>query len=263
MWNIRNFVRHDNLIINPRTSIFNGGKDNILRYEFPLMQWLIAQPQIWFGESIRFVRISIFLIGVLTLLAFAGIVYELFNDFWTAALSSALLQFSPLFFNYTINPIPDNLALCLSCCYLLSILRYRNSESMSTLIVASIFLSLATLCKLPYILIGIVSLCFVISDLRRKKISQLISKFVIPQLLILIPAIAWYLWVIPTWTGNPILTGQLDEKFVMDDYLKLLDYHRKHMFPNLLLSKPVWLIMILGIYNFCLLYTSPSPRDRG
>lgn len=38
MWNVRNFVRHDNNILNPRISSFNGGKDNLYRYEFPLMQ---------------------------------------------------------------------------------------------------------------------------------------------------------------------------------------------------------------------------------
>ncbi|MBP8086426.1 MAG: hypothetical protein KAY48_03995, partial [Saprospiraceae bacterium] len=37
-WNIRYFVRHDANILNPRQPYLNG-EDNIVRYEFPLMQW--------------------------------------------------------------------------------------------------------------------------------------------------------------------------------------------------------------------------------
>jgi len=72
MWNIRNFVRHDNNICNPRINKFNGGKSNILRYEFPLMQWTIAQVQKAINEEIRVVRIMMFLMGLLTLFSFMG-----------------------------------------------------------------------------------------------------------------------------------------------------------------------------------------------
>jgi len=98
MWNIRNFVRHDNCILNPRINRFNGGKDNILRYEFPLMQWSIAQFQKCFSENIRIVRGSIFLIGLITILTFTIIIKDIFDDWSTAVFSAILLQFSPLFY---------------------------------------------------------------------------------------------------------------------------------------------------------------------
>ena len=56
-WNIRNFYRHDHNILNPRVASFNGGKDNIYRYEFPIMQWCIAQLQRPFGEGIIVTRL--------------------------------------------------------------------------------------------------------------------------------------------------------------------------------------------------------------
>ena|GEM_PF-6907442 len=70
MWNIRNFARHDNNILNPRTNCFNPGNDNLLRYEFPLMQWLLAKPYMKSDENIASVRISLFILGAVTIFGF-------------------------------------------------------------------------------------------------------------------------------------------------------------------------------------------------
>jgi len=71
MWNIRNFARHDNNILNPRTNCFNPGNDNLLRYEFPLMQWLLAKPYMKSDENIASVRISLFILGAVTIFGFS------------------------------------------------------------------------------------------------------------------------------------------------------------------------------------------------
>ena len=118
MWNIRNFVRHDNCILNSRDNSFNGNRDNILRYEFPLMQWTIAQIQKLLGEQIATVRVSVFLIGISTLIFFTLLIHHLFEDWYVAIFSSILLQYSPVFYYYTINPIPDNMAFSFGMAYI-------------------------------------------------------------------------------------------------------------------------------------------------
>ena len=252
MWNIRNFVRHDNCILNPRINRFNGGKDNVLRYEFPLMQWCIAQCARVFGEEIKIVRISIFLIGLLSILAFTIIVKDIFDDWPVAMFSGILFLYSPVFYYYTINPIPDNLALAFSFIYVGFILKHHKSHKLSHLIFASIALMLSTLCKLPYLMFSILSIWFFLKAIFiGKNIISIFKNYALPQLILIIPAFMWYIWVIPSWTGNPILTGQLNEAFVIDEYLHLIYYHLTTMFPNILLSIPVWIITIIGLIDYC------------
>ena len=69
-WNIRNFTRYDFNILNPRVASFNGGKDNIYRYEFPVYQWVIGGIQKIIGEDVSVIRYSTFLLGLCSLLGF-------------------------------------------------------------------------------------------------------------------------------------------------------------------------------------------------
>lgn len=62
--NIQNFYRQDNNIINPRYNHLSLDTDSdIIRMEFPIMQWIIAQTYILFGESILLTRICMLLFG--------------------------------------------------------------------------------------------------------------------------------------------------------------------------------------------------------
>ena len=251
MWNVRNFVRDDNCILNPRVNMFNGGKDNLLRYEFPLMQWSIAQLQIMFGEKISIVRISVFFMGLLSIFSFVITVKDIFDDWLTAVFSGILLLYSPLFYYYTINPLPDNLALAFSFLYVAFILKHRKSNKKYQLIIASLALMLATLCKLPFLMVSIISIWFFLKDIfNGKSIYLKLKNFALPQFIFLLPAFAWYIWVMPGWAGNPILTGQLNEKFVLKQYLSIMYYHITTMFPHILLSIPVWIVMVIGIYGY-------------
>jgi len=248
MWNIRNFTRHDANILNPRINKFNGGKDNILRYEFPIMQWCISKVQLACGEDIKYVRVSLFLIGLFGVTGFFFLMLHIIDDWLVAGIAASLLQFSPVFYYYTINPIPDNLALACSIWYLVFILKYFKNSKFGTLFVASLFLLLATLAKLPFLMFSIVSIThFCVRICSKKKITSNLLAFAGLQLLLISPAIVWYIWVIPTWTGNPILNAGL-EGFDVKEYFKILyDYHMKVMFPHVLLSWPVWILFILGV----------------
>lgn len=248
MWNVRNFVRHDNNILNPRVSHFNGGKDNIYRYEFPLMQWGIAQFQKIGGEQIEIARGTLFLLGVLSVFGIYFLARLQFQNDFTAFFTAFLFQFSPVFFYYTINPIPDNLALTGAIWYLYFILKHRNSKKTKYLIFASSCLLISTLAKLPYLMFAVVSIYIFIKDyLLEVGVRKSILKYPLLQFSILIPAFVWYAWVIPGWSGNPILSGIFSSDINYDQYREIFEYHKEVMFPELLLYWPVWLFALLGI----------------
>ncbi len=251
MWNVRNFVRHDYNILNPRINSFNGGKENILRYEFPIMQWAIASAQKVFGEKIEVVRLFVFIIGIFSTLGIFLTLVQIFSNKATALLTTVLFQYSPVFFYYTINPIPDNLALCCSIWYLYFILTFFKTKNNARLLLASLFLLLATLSKLPFLMFSIISIQhFIKSIFRKQRLTSQNLKFALTQLVILTPALIWYIWVMPTWHGNPILQGVVAEEFHYKRYLGILWYHATYMFPIILLSIPALPLFIIGIYSW-------------
>lgn len=237
--------------MNPRLNTFNNGEDNIRRFEFPLLQWEIAQFERWLGEDIVIVKVFVFLIGLLVIFTFFGIIRDQFGDTLTAGFSAVFLLYSPLFYYYTICPMPDMLALAFGFIYVLFILRHRKSQRRFDLVAASIALSLAALCKLPFLMYSILSIFFFFQGLsERKEFVRRLKTYALPQFLFLIPAFAWYIWVIPTWGANPVLTGHLDEGIDFQEYAKILKYHGGVMFPQILLSLPIWLLLLYGTYYF-------------
>jgi hypothetical protein len=250
--NIRNFHRKDPNILNTRVAHFNGGKDNLYRYEFPVMQWSIAMLQHVFGEDIRVTRISIFIIGFLTLTAFALLLLQIFKDPVIAALGVWGLSFSPVFFYYTVNPLPDNLALCAGFWYLYFAIKNYKKEKTVYHLAAAFFLALATMSKLPYIVLGAVSFVYFLQKWKDLKFipNFTIIKNALLYILLMLPAFFWYRWVMPGWEGNGILHGIFDEHNSLSNVIRILKYHVKVMFPKLLLN-PVSLIFILsGIIVF-------------
>lgn len=251
MWNIRNFTRHDANILNPRQDCFNGGQDNIVRLEFPIMQWGIGMMQRVLGERIEVVRISIFLIGTCTILGIFFIVNFITRDWLTGLITVIFFQYAPVFYYYTINPLPDILALCASVWYLFFIMQYYQfKREKRYLIAASAFLCLATLSKLPYLILSMVSIYFFTKDIRRIGVNR---GSIIPatfQCFGIIPAALWYIWVMPTWGDSEVLTGIFSAGLWTERNGLILDYHLSTMFPRLLLHPPVWLFASIGFILF-------------
>ena len=248
MWNVRNFYRHDANILNPRVSHFNGGNDNIYRYEFPVMQWSIAMLEKVFGEKISVVRVSIFIIGLLSIFFFYLLLQVIGLSKFASLGGAILFQFSPVFYYYTINPIPDNFALMGGIAYLYFIFLYIKTEKHADLILASAALLLATFAKLPFLMFSIVSIVYFLKILvRTKKISKQLFSFVLIQFIFLLPAFIWYAWVMPGWTGNPILTGIFENSLSSQKIIEIAQYHINTMFPYILLNPASWIFFLLGI----------------
>lgn len=244
-WNIRNFYRHDGNILNPRVAAFNSG-DNILRYEFPIMQWSIAKVQKVFGDSNFVMRVILFLQGVFSIIG----IYLLFIEFKFSkilALAGALFfQFSPIFYFYTINPMPDNLALCGAIYYLLFIFRYFKNEKTIHLFLSAFSLMIATLAKVPFLMVAIVSVIYFFdSFIKNKSISRQLIIFTLVQLVFIFPAFLWYIWVFPTWENNGVVKGIFDNKISYDNVVYILKYYRDVMFPMKLMS-PISTVFFLS-----------------
>ena len=248
MWNIRNFVRNDGNILNPRTNIFNEDDDNISRYEFPILQWTIAMLQRTFGEKIEIVRLAMFVIGLFATLGIFSIVHYTSGDKYVAVITALLFQFAPIFYHYTFTPLPDILALTCGIWYIYFMLRFRDSTNPKWFSWGSLFLLLATLAKLPYLMFAVVSLTILISLLPKLQAKKVIIYLAI-QGVVLAPAVAWYLWVIPTWTGNPVLSGIFGGEYTTIELVKLMAFNGIKVIPNKLLSFPIWAPFGIGLYS--------------
>ncbi|HKK77066.1 MAG TPA: glycosyltransferase family 39 protein [Saprospiraceae bacterium] len=251
-WNIINFQKYDPNILNPRVASFNYDNDNLYRYEFPLMQWCIGMLHRLFGDAIIITRMSIFLIGCFSLLGFYKLSNLLVKNKIVAALGAWALSFSPVFFYWTVNPIPDNLALCFSIWHLYYVFIYLEKKEIKYAWIAALFLSLATLVKLPFVIFGAAAIAGFLVQLKADRF-QLTKKKIIyctSFLLLIIPAAVWYYWVIPGWGGNGIVKGIFDSQMDRKEIVRILEYHWKEMFPDFLMTPTTLLLFVPGVVLF-------------
>ena len=248
--NIQNFYRHDFNILNPRVNITNMAPTTIYRYEFPLMQWCIACVHKVLGESITITRTCLFLLGLGSVWGMFFLGRTLFKDEVLAGLLAWAFNFSPLFYYYTMNPIPDNLAL-FGCIWGMGwFFKYQQTGRYRDAAYSAFFLLLSVWAKLPFILFyGTVGL-YLFTMVAKVGVRHA-GKYVRAGLIyfaFLLPAIAWYAWVIPGWSGNGIVTGMLEHKIPLSESLKILKYHFRHLLPALLLNYGSVLFFLAGIF---------------
>lgn len=249
--NISNFYRVDNNILHPRVNILDAaGESQILRTDFPLMQWMVAQLYSVFGESIVVTRICMFLLGISSISGFFLLVYTLFKKFQVAVIAAWAFSFSPVFYYYTLNPIPDNLALCFAIWSMYCFIKYRNTNRIIFVVFSAACVGLAALVKLPYILFaGIYAHGFLSSLLVSTKNTSALSKkisFALSYLLLMLPAAIWYYTVIPEWGENPVLKGNFNYNGQTNRIAEILKYHYTTMFPQLLLNYAGLILLFCG-----------------
>ena len=248
--NIQNFYRHDFNIMNPRNNSFNGGRDNIMRYEFPIMQWSIAAAHKLFGESIAITRICMFLIGLWGVFGMFFMIKHVFRDTFLGVVGAWAFNFSPVFYYYTMNPLPDVFALCSTLWAIGFFFRYCHSEKNQDAFLSAFFLSLATLAKLPYVILGIMLGAYILIRLFKNGAKELPNtlKLGLIYLVLLLPAFFWYKWVIPSWGTNGVLTGFMENKIPLSKSIEILKFHYEETLPRLLLNKANIPFFVLGIF---------------
>jgi 4-amino-4-deoxy-L-arabinose transferase-like glycosyltransferase len=260
---IQNFVREDMNILNPRFNC-RGDGDGIFRKEFPLMQWIIAVADTAFGESIVLTRAMMFLFCILTMLGF----YQIGRIFFYNPRSETekvnsdqklifdlllfappfLLVFSPTFFFFCVNPIPDIFALmCMAwgLFYFFRWYRYRRKVDFLTTI---FFLMISSLVKLPFVLFYALFLIPFFQDLfSREGIKKILGWT--PVLLSVLPILFWYISAIPGWNGNGIVQGISAVKGdqAWKEYFHFLQHNIVSTIPELIIGYAVFPLFLAGI----------------
>lgn len=248
--NIVNFYERDFHPLHPQVNNLEW-PDGEKRMEFPVMQWVMAWSYHLLGENILWVRLLSFLIGLFTVWGMHRLVRHLFEDEWLALLAAWCMAFSPIFFYYTVNPLPDNLALMAGTWGLAWFVRWYRKRDALDLWLSAGFLLLATLAKLPFIVFYSLPLGFALVDTFKTRFKTVLKNvgIALPFLLSLAPPAAWYLTVIPTWTGNGVMGGILHA--TPDEYLIIAKIFVKNtisMLPELLLNYGSTPFFLIGVY---------------
>jgi len=109
--------------------------------------------------------------------------------------------------------MPDNLALAFGIWGLYFLQLWLKTRKNSAQLFVAVFLALATLVKLPYIIyfsaFAWVALFPMEGAQKKRQLNRLkdIGISALIAIVSLIPVFLWYGWVIPTWEGNGIVQG--------------------------------------------------------
>jgi len=245
--NIINFYEGDMNILNPQRNERANG-NGIYRMEFPLMQWSVACLYKVFGNHIIITRVCMFVIGLFSILGLYFLLMALFHNRMLALIGAWTFSFSPSFYYYIINPLPDNFALCCSIWGMAFFLGWYRDKRFYYLVLSGIFLCVGTLSKLPFVLYYAVPFTYFLISAYQEGISKLLIGRVLVLFSFLIIPTVWYISAIPHWHGNGIVLGIIDNTFSM---LTLLDYFQHNLFstlPELLINYGSLLFFLAGFY---------------
>lgn len=244
--NTQQFYRNDWNILNPRTNNW-GGETYIDRMEFPVMQWTMAVAHSIFGENILVARIYMFALGLLGFIGFYLLILAWTNDRSVAILSAFAFYVAPVFYYYTMNPLPDVFALVAAVFSLAFYYRYLKNDNQNQLLFSAICLSLAVLAKLPYILISAIFLYDWVASIASKQ-WKWTKKLTTYFGLALIPPVLWYGWVVMGWDTTTIVGGIINTPATAERLLYILKYHLLVMWPEILIGYPSLILLFIGAF---------------
>lgn len=202
---VENFAFEDFNILNPRINS-RGDGDGIFRMEFPIMQWVFAGFYKTIGPHLIVARTLSFLIYLASVFGFYQLMRAYNQTKEISALSAWCFAWSPVLFYYSVNPLPDNLALSSAIWSLVFLKKHQQHGSGASLIGFSFCLSLATAVKLPYIVFGAGYIPIFLEQLTSKNLKRSIISSIL-LMCVMLPSLAWYGWVIPQWTNTALIGG--------------------------------------------------------
>ncbi len=248
--NIENFAHGDFNILHP--AINNAGNGSgICRLEFPIMQWLFACFYKIFGDHIIISRVLSFIIGLFTVWGMYHLTCALFKRNMVSMIAAWCFSFSPLFYYYTMNPLPDNLALCLGVWGICFFFRWINEKRTALLLWSAAFLGTAAMVKLPFaVYLAAAGAYAAIAVWRRQPEMKKLWHLFVAFGLCFMPAAAWYIFVIPAWQtdGGGVVHGILSaSKSDIPNLLYLLQGNIISTLPELLINYGALLFFISGI----------------
>lgn len=231
-------------------------QEGLKRMEFPVMQWVFAWFIRIFGDHVVVLRLLSWILGIVAMLGFFRACDLLFRDKTIAFMAAWAWTFSPVLFYYTINPLPDNFSLMAAVWGVAFFLQWHRSGSPRngtlSLLASFACISVATATKLPFVVMMALPMGGLLMALVRDKGKGFLAKagLGIAGLAILAPAICWYAWVIPQWTGNGVVKGILDStKEDVPIIIKSIGKNILVILPELLLNYAAVPFFLMAIWR--------------
>jgi len=246
---INNFANEDLNILHPKYNT-NPDTNRIMRMEFPIMQWIFALFFKLFGNHIIISRILTFIMGIFSVWGIYAMLMNIFDNKLCALIGAWAFNFSPEFYYYTINPLPDNFALCCAIWSAVFFFSWVNSKKYYYLVLSFLFLTAAALAKLPFILYASLPIGYILVDFFKNKALHTRRNILILLFLLfmLCAPLAWYIKVMPTWNGNGIIKGIADNKLKPLEILDILQGNLISTLPELLINYGSVLFFVAGFW---------------
>jgi len=240
---IDNFYSLDFNILNPRVNDLHYD-DGIYRMEFPLAQWLVACLYKLFGNHLYLTRLFFYIVFFISVFGMFKLTFTLTQNKLTSLLTTWFFMFSPVLYFYSVNPLPDNLALCFGIWSLYFWFKHLKESENYLFILSCVFLALSVAVKLPFIVFGGMYL----SKFYSFQFKTLKPKYILTPFFIMIPTLIWYLCVIPTWEGNGVVKGIMDNDKTVLQLLDIFQFNLFSTMPELLVNYATVPLLIIGFY---------------
>lgn len=247
--NVLRFANEDMDIFQPHVYSLEW-ENGLKRMEFPIMQWVMAVVTKITGNPILSMRLVSWVIGIFSVWGMFFIVFRLFGNTSLALVVAWAFHFSPVFFYYTLNPLPDNLALMASIWCLAWFIRFYRQGAWKWLVLSAAMAGLAGLAKLPFVLVLAVPVGTLGIDWLRSRLRawRPFILGVMPFAVGMLPAVLWYAAVIPTWHGNGIVKGILESKAEdLPELWGIFSHNLVSTLPELLLNYAAVPMFLLGL----------------
>lgn len=234
---IDSFVEEDFNILNPRR-LERGSGEGIVRYEFPLYQWLVALIRKVVGGGVLVSRLFSFFLGLLGVWGMHQLLLKVFLKREIALLGAFLMAFSPVWYYYMVCPLPDMLTFCLCIWGMVFLMELVNHFRWRWVVSAGICFGIATLVKLPYAMFyGAPMVWWGILLLRRRPLpwKMLLGSAAI-FLISVAPALGWYITGIPQWGEGGVTKGLFHHLADWSQIPDILRFHVLQMIPRTLIS---------------------------
>jgi 4-amino-4-deoxy-L-arabinose transferase-like glycosyltransferase len=172
------------------------------------------------------------------------------RSFAAGLAGAAGLLFSPAFYYHGFNPMPDNLALCLSLWGLAYFWEWMASQRRLQLLAGGLLLALGVACKLPFVVWYAAPGWYFLRELMsRRQVKETWNN----GLLFLLPVglpVAWYAWVMPHWNSHVITQGILGN---WESLQRTFDYFIHNLvstLPELLVGYALMPLFLAGLVFF-------------
>lgn len=241
---IENFAFEDFNILNPRVNDLHY-HDRILRMEFPIAQWLVASFLKLFGNHLIVSRLFFLFVTFFSCIGIFKLVKELTKDELISSLTAWLFLFSPVIYFYSVNPMPDNLALCFGIWSIFFWIKFIGNRQFNFFIFSCVLFALSLAVKLPFIVFGSMYLALFFEKTGGKKRD---FKFILIPFFISILPLIWYALVIGNWKDNGIVEGITQNNLSINTLCDILFFNVVSTLPELLINYATFPLFIIGVF---------------